>query len=113
MSNIAEGTGVGVWATAYGKARDFVTNLTAEEKVNLTAGITTNSACSGIIPALPRVGFPGMCVTDAGNGVVCRHHFSLIIRPLIVFREARTTSTPGQVGFMLGRGISFFHYSCL
>lgn len=71
MLNIAEGTGVGVWDTAYGKAREFVTNLTAEEKVNLTAGITTSSACSGIIPAIPRVGFPGMCVTDAGNGVVC------------------------------------------
>lgn len=70
-TGIAEGAGLGVWETAYGKAREFVANLTDEEKVNLTAGITADSACSGIIPAIPRVGFPGLCVTDAGNGVVC------------------------------------------
>ncbi|BCR91138.1 beta-glucosidase [Aspergillus chevalieri] len=64
-----EATGTGPWAIAYGKARDFVADLTVEEKVNLTAGITADSSCSGIIPAIPRVGFPGLCVTDAGNGV--------------------------------------------
>ncbi|EYE98747.1 beta-glucosidase [Aspergillus ruber CBS 135680] len=64
-----EATGTGPWAIAYGKARTFVASLTAEEKVNLTAGITADSGCAGSIPAIPRVGFPGLCVTDAGNGV--------------------------------------------
>ncbi|OJJ80818.1 beta-glucosidase [Aspergillus glaucus CBS 516.65] len=64
-----EATGTGPWAIAYGKARTFVASLTAEEKVNLTAGITADSGCAGTIPAIPRVGFPGLCVTDAGNGV--------------------------------------------
>ena len=38
-------------------------------QVNLTGGIQANSACSGIIPAIPRLGFPGLCLSDAGNGV--------------------------------------------
>lgn len=48
----------------------FVANLTAEEKVNLTAGIEPSNGCSGVIPAISRVGFPGLCVSDAGNGLV-------------------------------------------
>lgn len=33
------GSGAGDWADAYGKARDFVSQLTLLEKVNLTTGI--------------------------------------------------------------------------
>lgn len=43
--------------------------MTIEEKVNLTGGTTTTTGCSGQIPPIPRLGFPGLCVTDAGNGV--------------------------------------------
>lgn len=59
-----------MWEIAYGKARRFVASLTAEEKVNLTAGVEPSNGCSGVIPAIPRVGFPGLCVSDAGNGLV-------------------------------------------
>ncbi|KAE8154609.1 putative beta-glucosidase M [Aspergillus avenaceus] len=64
-----EGTGSGAWASAYEKARQFVTQLTDEEKVNLTAGYNADNGCSGNIPAVPRLNFPGICVSDAANGL--------------------------------------------
>lgn len=63
------GTGSGDWATSYTKARALVAKLTLEEKVNLTGGIVPDSSCSGIIPPIERVGFTGLCLSDAGNGV--------------------------------------------
>ncbi|KAI9930260.1 hypothetical protein MW887_012073 [Aspergillus wentii] len=64
-----EANGTGSWSAAFAKAKAFVGNLTAEEKVNLTAGITVNSGCSGEIAAISRLGFPGLCVSDASNGL--------------------------------------------
>ncbi|KAJ5586825.1 uncharacterized protein N7459_002590 [Penicillium hispanicum] len=64
------GTGSGDWAEAYTKAAVMVSKMTLEEKNNLTYGVsTTENGCSGIIPAIPRLGFTGMCLQDAGNGV--------------------------------------------
>lgn len=68
----AEGTGSASWATAYRKARDFVANLSPDEKVNLTAGVKLGNGCMGNIPPIPRVGFPGLCASDAENGLVCQ-----------------------------------------
>ncbi|KAJ4104165.1 hypothetical protein NW760_010843 [Fusarium oxysporum] len=59
----------GSWAAAVAKAKNLVSQLTLEEKVNLTAGGQTTTGCSGFIPGIPRVGFPGLCLADAGNGV--------------------------------------------
>ncbi|EAW22115.1 beta-glucosidase [Aspergillus fischeri NRRL 181] len=64
-----EGSGTGSWAAAYAKAKNFVAQLTPEEKVNLTAGTDANNGCSGNIAAIPRLNFPGLCVSDAGNGL--------------------------------------------
>ncbi|KAL4898073.1 putative beta-glucosidase M [Aspergillus ambiguus] len=64
-----EGTGSGSWAAAYKKAKAFVAQLTPEEKVNLTAGVSGDTGCSGNIAAIPRLNFPGLCVSDAGNGL--------------------------------------------
>ncbi|RAH50363.1 beta-glucosidase [Aspergillus brunneoviolaceus CBS 621.78] len=64
-----EGTGTGAWAAAYEKAKSFVAQLTDEEKVNFTAGYSASNGCSGNIPAVSRLGFPGYCVSDAGNGL--------------------------------------------
>ncbi|KAJ6029862.1 hypothetical protein N7499_012278 [Penicillium canescens] len=64
-----EGTGSGSWALAYQKAREFVGKLTPEEKVNLTAGISVKNGCSGNIGPIDHLGFPGFCVSDAGNGL--------------------------------------------
>ncbi|KAJ5579314.1 hypothetical protein N7450_008181 [Penicillium hetheringtonii] len=63
-------TGKGDWADAYKKAAAMVAQMTLEEKNNLTYGIsTTENGCSGNIQAIPRLGFTGMCLQDAGNGV--------------------------------------------
>ena len=64
------GTGTGDWAAAYAKANAFVAQLSLDEKSNLTYGITSlTNGCSGNIPPITRLGFPGMCLQDAGNGV--------------------------------------------
>ncbi|KAJ5889003.1 beta-glucosidase M [Penicillium taxi] len=63
------GTGSSDWQSAYQKAKLFVGKLTQDEKINLTAGVTVSNGCSGNIPAIERLGFPGLCVSDAGNGL--------------------------------------------
>ncbi|KAJ5933611.1 Glycoside hydrolase superfamily [Penicillium verhagenii] len=63
------GSGTGDWAAAYVKAKAFVAKLSDDEKVNLTAGVTSTTSCSGFIQPIERLGFPGMCVSDAGNGL--------------------------------------------
>ncbi|KAL6908292.1 glycoside hydrolase family 3 protein [Trichoderma evansii] len=57
------------WEAAFQKAKLLVGKMTLEEKVNLTAGVTKDSTCSGNIPAIERLNFPGMCLSDAGNGL--------------------------------------------
>jgi hypothetical protein len=76
---VAEGTGVGDWASAYKKAKAFVGKLSDDEKVNLTAGVSSKTGCSGYIQAIDRLGFPGICVSDAGNGLVSHLHLLLIL----------------------------------
>ncbi|KAH6646223.1 glycoside hydrolase superfamily [Truncatella angustata] len=62
-------TETGAWTDAISKAAALVSQLTIEEKVNLTGGVTSTTGCSGFIPAIDRLGFPGLCLADAGNGV--------------------------------------------
>ncbi|KAH6610843.1 glycoside hydrolase family 3 protein [Trichoderma cornu-damae] len=57
------------WEAAFQKAKALVGQMTLEEKVNLTAGVAAGSTCSGTIPAIERLNFPGMCLSDAGNGL--------------------------------------------
>ena len=47
----------------------MVSQMTIEEKVNLTGGVSSTTICSGTIPGIPRLGFPGLCLSDAGNGL--------------------------------------------
>jgi beta-glucosidase len=64
------GNGSGSWATSYDKARLLLAQLTNEEKNNITYGFTSlNTSCGGTSGSVPRVGFPGLCLQDAGNGV--------------------------------------------
>ncbi|KAI0882039.1 glycoside hydrolase family 3 protein [Annulohypoxylon maeteangense] len=64
------GKGVGVWAGAYESAREFVAQMTLEEKVNITRGFAVgDNTCAGNTGTVPRLGWPGMCLHDAGNGV--------------------------------------------
>ncbi|PHH76299.1 hypothetical protein CDD80_1641 [Ophiocordyceps camponoti-rufipedis] len=59
----------GDWAEAYDHARTLVAQMTLVEKVNLTGGVKLGSGCSGSVMPVPRLGFPGMCLSDAGNGL--------------------------------------------
>lgn len=88
------GSGAGDWAAAYVKARAFVAQLSDDEKVNLTAGVTSNTGCSGYIQAIDRLGFPGMCVSDAGNGLVSN---SPSITALFVFSQL--SNFHGLIGY--------------
>lgn len=65
-----QGAGKGDWALAYSRARALVANMTNDEKNNITYGQTsTTTGCSGVSGSVPRLGFPGICLQDAGNGV--------------------------------------------
>lgn len=64
------GEGLGDWADAYTKARSFVSQLTLEEKVNLTTGTGWETdKCVGQTGAIPRLGFRAMCLQDSPTGV--------------------------------------------
>lgn len=67
--DLAAMTGVDAWADAFDKAAALVSNMTVEEKVSLTTGVAANTGCSGNIPAIPRLNFTGLCLSDAGNGL--------------------------------------------
>ncbi|KAH8646626.1 family 3 glycoside hydrolase [Xylariales sp. PMI_506] len=64
------GKGTGNWARAYDSARLLVDQMTLEEKVNITQGFAgTDNTCAGNTGSVPRLGWPGLCLHDAGNGV--------------------------------------------
>ncbi|KEY66084.1 hypothetical protein S7711_09204 [Stachybotrys chartarum IBT 7711] len=56
----ADMTGRGSWAIAFDKARHMI---------SLTAGIAPDSGCVGRVPEVRSVGFPGLCLGDAGQGL--------------------------------------------
>ncbi|KAK8042212.1 glycoside hydrolase superfamily [Apiospora rasikravindrae] len=60
---------VPTWADSVDKAIAMVRNMTLEEKVSLTTGAPSGTGCSGSIPPISRLGFPGLCLSDAGNGL--------------------------------------------
>lgn len=65
-----EGEGLGDWSSAYAKAKALVAQMTNDEKNNITYGYSsTTNGCSGNIPAIGRLGFSGICLQDAGNGI--------------------------------------------
>lgn len=44
--------------------------MTLEEKVNITRGFSSpDNACHGNTGGVPRLGWSGLCLQDAGNGV--------------------------------------------
>ncbi|KAJ4248098.1 hypothetical protein NW762_012868 [Fusarium torreyae] len=66
-------TGLESWAESYAKARSMVARITLEEKANFTISIPRGedelTSCQGRIGPIERLGFPGMCLADAGNGL--------------------------------------------
>jgi beta-glucosidase len=69
LTVVASGQGNGQWAPAYEKARVLVDQMTLEEKVNITRGFPAQNVCAGTTGSVPRLGWLGMCLHDAGNGV--------------------------------------------
>ncbi|EED13089.1 hypothetical protein TSTA_055890 [Talaromyces stipitatus ATCC 10500] len=64
------GDGKGGWAEAYEKAREFVSQLTLVEKVNLTTGTGwMQGSCVGETVSIPRLGLRGLCLQDGPMGI--------------------------------------------
>jgi beta-glucosidase len=62
--------GAGNWSSAFSKAEQLVSNMTLQEMNNITLGFANgNTGCVGTSGSVPRLGFPGFCLHDAGNGV--------------------------------------------
>jgi beta-glucosidase len=57
------------WAAAHAKAVALVSQMTLEEKVNITVGYSPLTGCSGETGSVPRLNWPGLCLSDAGNGL--------------------------------------------
>ncbi|KAF4983088.1 hypothetical protein FZEAL_1417 [Fusarium zealandicum] len=58
------------WQDAYAKAKDFVSQLTLLEKVNLTTGVGwMGERCVGNVGSIPRVGLRGLCMQDGPLGI--------------------------------------------
>ncbi|KAI2468592.1 glycoside hydrolase family 3 protein [Annulohypoxylon bovei var. microspora] len=65
MSPTAQG-----WEDAYVKAKEFVSQLTLAEKVNLTTGVGwEGEKCVGQAGSIPRLGFRSMCMQDSPLGI--------------------------------------------
>ena len=65
-----QGYGAGNWSGSYLKARTMVAKMSLEEMNNVTYGISdSDTGCVGVSGGVPRLGFPGLCLHDAGNGV--------------------------------------------
>jgi beta-glucosidase len=63
-------TGLGEWADAFTQAYALVTQMTNEEKMNVTIGYYgAPNGCSGNSGGVPRLDYPGLCLNDAGNGL--------------------------------------------
>ncbi|KAF4119308.1 beta-glucosidase [Geosmithia morbida] len=58
------------WEVAYTMARDFVSQLSLLEKVNITTGVGWESErCVGNTGGVPRLGMRGLCLQDGPLGV--------------------------------------------
>lgn len=57
------------WASAHAKAVALVSQMTLAEKSNITVGHTSLTGCSGVTGSVPRLNWPGLCLSDAGNGL--------------------------------------------
>ncbi|WPH00256.1 Hypothetical protein R9X50_00308000 [Acrodontium crateriforme] len=65
-----QGSGISGWEAAYEKAKALVAQMTNDEKNNITYGyVSTTNGCSGNSGGVSNFDFPGLCLTDGGNGL--------------------------------------------
>ncbi|RDL40714.1 putative beta-glucosidase 1 [Venustampulla echinocandica] len=90
--------GQGEWSAAYAKAKDFVSQLTLLEKVNLTTGVGwEGEQCVGQAGSIPRLGLRSMCMQDAPVGVRSTDYNS-------VFSSGQTVAATFDRGLFYARG---------
>ncbi|CZR54396.1 probable beta-glucosidase 1 precursor [Phialocephala subalpina] len=91
-------SGSGDWSDAYSKARDFVSQLTLLEKVNLTTGVGwEGEQCVGQVGSIPRLGFRSLCMQDSPVGVRFGDYAS-------VFSSGQTVAATFDRGLIYQRG---------
>jgi len=59
----------GPWAKSNRDAVALVSKMTLEEMANITVGYPPTNRCSGQTGSVPRLNWPGICTTGAGNGI--------------------------------------------
>ncbi|OBT60271.1 hypothetical protein VE03_10208 [Pseudogymnoascus sp. 23342-1-I1] len=57
------------WQTAHAKAVALVSQMTLAERANITVGYAPTTGCSGVTGTVPRLGWEGLCLADAGQGL--------------------------------------------
>lgn len=65
----AEIPGTLSWQTAHAKAVALVSQMTLAERANITVGYEPTTGCSGVTGTVPRLGWEGLCLADAGQGL--------------------------------------------
>ncbi|KAH8594426.1 beta-glucosidase-related glycosidase [Bisporella sp. PMI_857] len=89
-------TGAGGWEDALAKAKNFVSQLTLEEKSGMTTGAP--GPCVGNIIPIPRLGFPGLCLQDGPLAIRTVDYAS-------VFQAGVTTAASFDRALMYERGL--------
>ncbi|KAH8815729.1 beta-glucosidase 1 precursor [Xylogone sp. PMI_703] len=93
-------TGQGDWADAYAKAKDFVSQLTLLEKINLTTGVGwEGEQCVGQTGSVPRLGLRSICLQDSPVGVRDSDYNS-------VFTSGQTVAATFDRGLFYARGLA-------
>lgn len=88
------------WADAYVKAKDFVSQMTLLEKVNLTTGVGwEGEKCVGNVGAIPRLGLQSLCMQDSPMGVRFADYAS-------AFPSGQTTAATWDRSLMYARGLA-------
>lgn len=57
------------WQLAHAKAIALVSQMTLEERANITVGYAPTTGCSGVTGTVPRLNWNGLCLADAGQGL--------------------------------------------
>lgn len=93
------------WEEAYVKAKDFVSQLTLMEKVNITTGVGwEGEQCVGQAGSVPRLGLRSMCMQDSPVGVRDTDYNS-------VFSSGQTVAASFDRGLMYARGYAMGKFS--
>ncbi|EOO03200.1 putative beta-glucosidase 1 precursor protein [Phaeoacremonium minimum UCRPA7] len=88
------------WEDAYAKAKDFVSQLTLLEKVNLTTGVGwQGEQCVGQVGSIPRLGFRSLCMQDSPMGVRLSDYNS-------AFPSGQTAAATFDKGLLYRRGLA-------